>query len=397
MTVIFFWTGVTGYMAACWRALAAMPGIKLKLFIEVKRNGSTDYRHAEVLAGLDYDLRFEEESLDRAALRRKVQDLRPDVLVVLGWRCKMCRFVATDRSFGRIPKLFAFDMTFAFTLRKLLARIALRPYLRRFAGAVVTGERSAFYARYLGFRESQLERGLIGIDTALFAAAREARARLPSYPRQFIFVGRYTPEKRLDVLVKAYRLYRSRVRDPWGLTCCGMGPQGALLKGQEGIRDQGFVQPRAMPEIYAEHGALVITSAYDPWPLVIAEAVAAGLPVVCTEACGSHVDFVRSYCNGRVCGTNDVESIAEALVWIHEHESGLAKMGARGMALTALYSKEVWAERWIEICRKVVTRGHRAGSGCNDREHIEHKDNTEGLCVENEFNTEARGHGVEKF
>ncbi len=364
MTIIFFWTGVTGYMAACWRALAAAPGVRLKLYIEVRRNASTDYHQAEVLEGLDYDLRFEGEPLDCATLRQEVLGLKPDVLVVLGWRCKMCRFAATDRAFAAMPKLFAFDMTFAFTLRKLLARIVLRPYLRRFAGAVVPSERSAFYARYLGFAESQIERGLIGIDTVLFAVAREARARLHSYPRQFVFVGRYTPEKRVDVLVKAYRLYRSRVRDPWGLTCCGMGAQGALLKGQEGIRDQGFVQPKAMPDIYARHGALVVTSDYDPWPLVIAEAVASGLPVVCTEACGSHVDFVRSYYNGRVCGTNDVEGIADAMAWVHDREAELAMMGARGMALTAPYSVDVWAERWMEICKKVLAcESPRTGNG----------------------------------
>ena len=158
----------------------------------------------------------------------------------------------------------------------------------------------------------------------------------------------------MDVLVKAYRLYRSRTRDPWGLTCCGMGGQGGALKGEAGVCDRGFVQPNELPDVYARHGAFVIASEYDPWPLVIAEAVASGLPVICTEACGSHVDFVRDYYNGRVCGTNDIEGLAEAMAWIHERETELADMGARGQTLVTPFAKEQWAKRWYEILKKRV-------------------------------------------
>ena len=357
MTIAFFWTGATGYMAACWRALAAEPGVRLKLFVEVKRDGDTAYRHEEVLAGLDYDLRYEDEPMDPKALRERVTGLKPDVVVVLGWRCPMCRFAATDPAFAAVPKLFAFDMTFAFKLRKLLAPLVLRPYLRRFVGAVVPSERSAFYARYLGFRASQVSRGLIGLDAACFAAALEKRTQLAAYPRQFLYVGRYTREKRVDVLLAAYRHYRARVQKPWGLTCCGMGPDNALMKGAEGVIDAGFVQPPDMPDMYARHGAFVIASEYDPWPLVIAEAAASGLPVVCTEACGSYADFVRNFGNGRVCPTNNAEALADALVWIHAHASELVDRGAQGLALVAPFSKEAWAGQWVERCER-LTRGH---------------------------------------
>ena len=227
----------------------------------------------------------------------------------------MSRFAATDAAFAAIPKLFAFDMTFAFTPRKLLAPLVLHRYLRRFEGAVVTGERSALYARYLGFASSRIERGLIGLDTEPFAAACERRSRLAAPPRQFLYVGRLTREKRIDLLVEAYRRYRSRVTEPWGLTCCGTGPDARLLEHEAGITVCGFVQPDEMPEIHACHGVLVVASDYDPWPLVIVEAVASGLPVICTDACGSHVELVRHGFNGRVCGTGDAEGLSQAMAW----------------------------------------------------------------------------------
>jgi glycosyltransferase involved in cell wall biosynthesis len=248
-------------------------------------------------------------------------------------------------------------MPFVWSLRKLVAPLVLRRYLSRFVAAVVPGERSAAYARYLGFPEAKIERGLIGLDTAAAAEAARARAALPAYPRRFLFVGRYAYEKRLDLLVAAYRRYRGRVRDPWGLTCCGMGPEAGRLRGIEGLEDRGFVQPTAMGEVFATHGAFVLASDYDPWPFVIAEAVAAGLPVVCTSACGKSVELVRSYLNGRVVGAGDVAGFAEALEWVHAHEAEARWIGERGMPLAAPYAKEVWAERVRGICTRAVKAG----------------------------------------
>ena len=36
MNILFVWTGVTSYMADCWRALASRPDVSLKIVIEEK-------------------------------------------------------------------------------------------------------------------------------------------------------------------------------------------------------------------------------------------------------------------------------------------------------------------------------------------------------------------------
>jgi glycosyltransferase involved in cell wall biosynthesis len=351
MNIAIFWTGVTQPMAACWRELAGRPGVSLTVFTELPAAPATAYDHAVVLAGLDAHVHRADRPLDRQALERQIAAAAPDFLVILGWRSPMCRFAAEHRALARVPKWIAFDMTWAPALRKFLAPIVLRRHLRRFAGALVPGERSAAYAAWLGFPESRIERGaMYGLDTAACAEAAAARAALPAWPRRFLYAGRYVREKRLDVLVAAYRRYRSAVRDPWGLTCCGMGPDARLLAGVEGIADLGFVQPDDMPRIRAEHGAFVIASDYEPWGHVIAEAVASGLPVACTAACGAGVELVKSWFNGRIVGPGDVEAFADALRWIHDREADLAWIGKRGMPLVAPYAKEVWADRILAIC-----------------------------------------------
>lgn len=379
LTIAFFWTGVSPTMTACWRALAALPHTRLVVFLELPAKADTAFEHEALLEGIECrvyapvgpslsngqarhgvtGLRREAALRDvtpfePAAVEREIAAVAPDVMVVLGWRSPLCRLAAESPVFRSVPKLFAFDMPFAWSLRKLVAPLVLRRYLQRFVGAMVPGERSAAYARYLGFPESKIERGLIGLDTAAAAEAARDRAALPAYPRRFLFVGRYAREKRIDLLVAAYRRYRGRVSDPWGLTCCGMGPEAGRLRGVEGIEDRGFVQPSEMGEMLATHGAFVLASDYDPWPFVIAEAVAAGLPVVCTSACGNSVELVRSYFNGRVVGPGDAAGLAEALEWVHDREAEARWIGERGMPLAAPYAKEVWAERVRGICTRAI-------------------------------------------
>lgn len=353
MNVVFCWTGVTPAMVACWRAFAARPGVRLKLLIELPRRSDTAFDTQRVLTGLDCTLRFSDEPLDRQGLERELAAFAPDVIVVLGWRSPMCRAVAESRAFDDVPKIFAFDMTFAWTLRKLLAPVVLRRYLRRFVAALVTGARSAAYAQFLGLPAAVVETGLIGLDTAAYEAARLAMPEAERFPRQFLSVGRYAPEKRLDLLMAAYAKYRGRVADPWGLSCAGMGPEKNRLAGRPGVTDMGFVQPGELPGLFARHGCFVIASDYDPWPLVIAESLASGMPVVCTDACGSHVELVRPQVNGVVCRTGNVESLARAMEWIHARAADLPAMAPSCTAAVAAYSAEAWADRFLALCRRL--------------------------------------------
>lgn len=352
MRVAFTWTGITATMVDAWRQFASAPENALKLFLDMPSSSDTAYRIDELTRGLDCEIHTSGERLDRGRLIREAVAFEPDLLVVLGWRSEVSRAIAEAAELSRVPKVFAFDMPFAWTARKLAARYVLRGYLRRFVGAFVTGERSAAYARYLGFPEGAIEPGLFGMDTKPFAEKRLARTEADRYPRQFLYVGRYAREKRIDLLVAAYEQYRRSVSDPWGLSCAGLGPHATLLSGREGVADHGFVQPAELPSLFARHGAFVIASDYDPWPMVVAQACASGMPVVCTAACGSSVELVRSYWNGRVCGTGSAESLAAGLRWIHAHAAEIPVMGRRGQQLVEPYSAAAWAARLQGLCER---------------------------------------------
>lgn len=353
MTIVFFWTGVSAPLAACWRALAARPGVRVVVYVELPARTDTAYRPEELLAGVEHRIRRAGEPLERRRFAEEVAALRPDVCVVLGWRSRMCRAAAESVELAAVPKIFAFDMVYTPSLRKLVAPLVLGRYLRRFRLAFVPGERSAAYARHLGFPDATIEKGLVGIDIAPYAQAHRERQGLAAYPRRFLYVGRSVRDKAIDVLVAGYRRYREAVADPWPLTCCGMGPEAWRLEGVEGIENLRFVQPAELPAVYARHGAFVLASRAEVWGFVLMEAVAAGLPVVCTRACGASVELVRSYFNGQTCEADDVAGLAAALEWMHAHEGELPEMGARGVPLAEAFATDVWVGRMLDLCARV--------------------------------------------
>ena len=191
--------------------------------------------------------------------------------------------------------------------------------------------------------------GEYGIDTARFGQANNGRISR----KGFVFVGRLVPEKGIRMLAEAYCRYRKNAAergiaedDIWPLDIYGSGDEERWLKGQKGIRLHGFTQPEKFPKIFSEAGALVLASKWEPWGVVLLEAAASGLPIVCTDACGAHHELVIE--NGIVVKSGNPKIFSEAML-----EIGNAN-GAQGVILAEKYSASRWADRVIEVSENVL-------------------------------------------
>ncbi len=364
MRLFFAWSRVTGYMGACWRALQAR-GCDVRCFSAVSAEADAS-RAFDLDACLrDVDVRFvpRDESFDRETVRQIVLAFKPDVLFITGWSIPINRFLATDSTFRAIPKVLEFDMPWAFSPRKFAARIVLRPYLRHFDAAFVSGASAARYARWLGFGGARpIYTGLYATDMERFNGLADAHRS-----NSFLFVGRYAPEKGLDVLLKAYERYSKAVDDPWPLDCVGAGtlrsqlfPAPERRIGRGLVRDLGFKQPDELAEVFATHGAFVLPSRFEPWGVVLAEAAGAGLPLICTDACGARCEVLRPSgpeTNGFVVRAGSVRSLAEAMIHLHRLGPGTrARMAMQSRKLAAPYSASAWAERTERIANDLLER-----------------------------------------
>jgi len=350
MKILFCWSAISGYMTACWRALAARPGIDLHVFAHGSALGNEF--HNDLLAGLSHTLLDEQTRNDRRTVEQLVVAHMPDIVVTTGWWLPAYRNLVHSHRLARTKFIMGVDSPWRHEAQ-ILTRLRYGGSLRKFHHFFVTGERSWQYVTRLGVAPDRISRGMYGVDANAWNRVAAARPTDP-WPRQFLFLGRYDHVKGIDVLSKGYRAYRNRVRDPWPLVCCGSGPERPLLTGVPGIIDRGFVQPGDLPGELAESGAFVLPSRFDPWPLALVEAAAAGLPVICTDACGSAVEVVRPFYNGMVIPNESPSALADALADMHARGDSLALWGQRSVELAAPYAAELWADRWQAACARLV-------------------------------------------
>jgi glycosyltransferase involved in cell wall biosynthesis len=357
VSAVFCWVEVNGYMASCWQALAKRAGIKVSVVAGSAGSVVAENRFGDdLVAGLDAEILDAESFGSQVRVADAVLAHKPDVVLIPGWLNPAFSALAFDRRLDHAKFIMGLDTPRLDNWRQHLARFKVGRLVDRMDQVLVTGERSwQFARRYLRVPEEKLVRGLYGVNHAVLRQAHESRStRVGGWPKSFVFLGRMIEIKGVDVLAQAYSQYRTSVPDPWPLRCCGTGPLAGMLRAVPGIEDLGFVQPAAMPEILSQQGVFVLPSRYDPWPLVVVEACSAGLPIICSNACGSAVEVVRQQFNGLLVATGSAPALAGALRWSHEHHAELPEMGRRSLQLTEPYSAESWGANLEAVLRKLA-------------------------------------------
>jgi glycosyltransferase involved in cell wall biosynthesis len=355
MRVVICWTGVAGYLAACWRALASRPDVALKIITFDEFGTANAPFGKNVNEGLDCQPLGQDRFADIEYVASIVGAYQPDAVVIPGWISSAYNRLPFHPSFKSCKFVMASDTPRRDTLRQRLARLKIGRLLDRMDAVIVSGERAWQLGRLLRVPEYKLRRGMNGIDHTLFENVHARRlARPDGWPKQFLYVGRYAPLKGVDLLAEGYKQYRDAVLDPWPLVCCGRGEMEKHFWGVSGLEDRGFVQPIDQPAVYESAGVFILPSRHEHWGVVIAEAGYCGLPIICTEECGGAVELVRSYHNGLTIPSRNASAIARGMVWAHAHYHRLPEMGARSRELSSAYTAERWADRWSEMFRDVL-------------------------------------------
>ena len=164
-----------------------------------------------------------------------------------------------------------------------------------------------------------------GVDLDLFRPPSEAEAAAAGSSRpgcvRLLFAGHNFALKGLRWALEATALARRRGVDA-NIVVAGLGPTRAFaglarrLGVGEHVRCVGAIAQRALADLYRQSDALVHPAFYDPFPRVIVEAMASGVPVVTTASCGG-AELIAAGHNGFVVtDPRDVDAIADAVTSI---------------------------------------------------------------------------------
>jgi len=361
LRVAVMWTELSGYLNACLNALFNRYNVELDV-TRIANEGTNRHPYDESIFEWMPSLRTLPDAGARNAekLLTEIKNFAPHVAIISGWDMPVYRKVARTLRKQGVYVIGAVDNPWHGSLKQRIGVFVSPWYVTPLFDVLwVPGERGATFARYLGFSGEHIMQGLYSADCARFSVIGEWREKQDqaSWPRRFLFAGRFSREKGIEDLVSAYQLYKEVTERPWDLWVAGNGPLDGLLSNIDGVRLLGFIQPEYFDQILRQVGVFVLPSHYDPWPLVIHEMTLAGLPILCSRQCGSSVELVQDGYNGFLFDAGDVDGLASLLQLVSSKDIDLLEMGRRSTILSNRYSPEQWADYLIDhISRYVQTK-----------------------------------------
>ena len=219
---------------------------------------------------------------------------------------------------------------------------------------LVPGESSHQYVREIA-ASKKVFRAPNAVDNERFsrlsrealARADQVRGELGLPQRYFLFVGRLIRSKGLFELLEAYAGFTPALRAEIGLVLAGDGPLRAELEATSrlifpgNIHFAGFVQRDALCAYYALADCLVFPTHSDPWGLVVNEAMACGLPVICSDVAGCAADLIGA--NGRLVTPKSANELRVNMQEIASDSFLRNQMGAESRRIIKKYSPETCA------------------------------------------------------
>lgn len=178
--------------------------------------------------------------------------------------------------------------------------------------------------------------------------------------RRVIAVGRLDYQKGFDRLIDAWVLVRKDGRfADWRLDIFGQGEWKEML--QRKIRTLGVGDSARLnapvKDIAAEYKAssmLVMSSHYEGFPMVMVEAMSAGLPVVTFDyKCGPK-DIIDDGRNGLLVKEGDIRGLADAMMSLMASPATLRRMSAEAKKVTERFSEGKVMGMWVRLYEGVV-------------------------------------------
>ncbi len=183
---------------------------------------------------------------------------------------------------------------------------------------------------------------------------------------KFMFVGRFTSNKGIDVLLNAVQLLNEEgLQDRFELDLCGKGPLLEEMRSSfplSNVRFRGFVSDEELDRAYLENHILVLPTLFEGMPTVVLEGMARAMPVIVTDV-GATLELV-GHDNGFIIRKKDVKHLAETMKLIINIDQGnLVELSERALEkFLERFTWEVVAHKHLRLFKGLSEAGEVPGN-----------------------------------
>lgn len=167
-----------------------------------------------------------------------------------------------------------------------------------------------------------------------------------------VAMGRFIQEKGFDLLLQAFARVKDKHRG-WTLTILGEGQLRAELEAMRdtlGLNDRVFLPGTVKhpQEVLMQGDLFVMSSRREGFPMALCEAMACGLPAICTACSDGPTSIVRNEIDGLLIPTEDVDALAEALDRLMADEAERRRLANSAQSVTDRFGVEKVMSMWDE-------------------------------------------------
>ncbi len=218
-------------------------------------------------------------------------------------------------------------------VRKLLTK--------RAAAYIAYGNLAKEYLKTLGTDKKEVFIAMNTVDTHFFeikdkvlnSEVSQARMEHFSSTKNILYVGDLIKRKGVDFLIRAINELNKQHSD-FCLHLVGDGPERQKLEEYCQNRQihgkvyfWGHKSQKELLQMFTISDIFVFPTLFDPWGLVLNEAMAAGLPVIASKYAGATYDLVEDGVNGFVVDPYDVGDMANKIGIMLKDDQLRKKMG----------------------------------------------------------------------
>jgi glycosyltransferase involved in cell wall biosynthesis len=175
----------------------------------------------------------------------------------------------------------------------------------------------------------------------------------------YLFCGQMIPRKGLDHLLTAFTALHSKYPHTRLLLTGREASLPTLLNSvpaptRARIEYTGFQPPESLPAIFARADIFILPSRYDGWGVVVNQALAAGLPLICSDAVGAAHDLIDPDKNGLLFPPGDIPALTNAMEKFAAIPDLAKEYGAASRLKTPNWTPARGAEKWSALFREVL-------------------------------------------
>lgn len=172
--------------------------------------------------------------------------------------------------------------------------------------------------------------------------------------KNIVAVGRLNPQKNYRLLIDAFDKF-SKLHPDYKLEIYGDGAlRGTMEKyiAKLGLNDKielcGFCKD--VHQRILDAGMYVMSSDFEGLSNAMLEAMALGLPVICTDhPPGGARAYIKSYENGILTPVRDVDAMADAMCYMAENPQKASEMGIKASSVRQELSSDNICKQWKKV------------------------------------------------